>query len=247
MKVFKKCIHRSDRVRSRRDRVERSEQKRKKRWWGNQRACTAGNQYQRPDKIPAIRIEIPAQILAAINRCALKPATRGIAVGRRRPKTRPPNQISLLKFIQGVLENWLCSKSSIISSSSPSQSPFLQLFSVCTFAATSGPSNHPWMDSAGSTRLHHTSNPTDPPSTVALGPPYWQQQHHRHESYSSVSRLKPTLITLEDHTVGNHCEVLWAKGVEIDDHVLVSSGSVPNVGDFVVWNCSIETLDVSLV
>lgn len=80
----------------------------------------------------------------------------------------------------------------------------------------------------------------------SLVPPYWS--HRRYESYSSVKIAKPAPITLEDHTE-EPCEqsaAVWAKGVGIDDYVLVS-GTVPSVGNFVVWNCKVETLDVSLI
>lgn len=76
----------------------------------------------------------------------------------------------------------------------------------------------------------------------SLVPPYWS--HRRYESYSSVKIAKPAPITLEDHTE-EPCEqsaAVWAKGVGIDDYVLVS-GTVPSVGNFVVWNCKVETLD----
>lgn len=81
-------------------------------------------------------------------------------------------------------------------------------------------------------------------SSNPLVPPYWS--HRRYESYCSIGNTKPPPITLEDHTkepsfVSNSA---WAKGVTVDDYVLVS-GSVPNVGNFVVWNCRIDTLDVS--
>lgn len=79
-------------------------------------------------------------------------------------------------------------------------------------------------------------------SSPSLVPPYWS--HRRYESYSSVKNTKPPPITLEDHTEES-CEqsdCVWATGVSIDDHVLVS-GTVPTVGSFVVWNCKIETVD----
>ena len=86
---------------------------------------------------------------------------------------------------------------------------------------------------------------SSPPSS-SLIPPYWS--HQRYESYSSVQDAKPPPITLEDHTEepSEHSGAVWAEGVTIDDYVLVS-GTVPNVGNFVVWNCKIETLDVSLI
>ena len=76
-----------------------------------------------------------------------------------------------------------------------------------------------------------------------LIPPYWT--HRRYESYRSVDIIKPPPITLEDHTAEQFTEIApaWAKGITIDDYVLVS-GSVPNVGKFVVWNCRIDTLNV---
>lgn len=79
----------------------------------------------------------------------------------------------------------------------------------------------------------------------SLIPPYWS--HRRDESYASVENTKPPPITLEDHTEG-HSEQsgsCWARGVTIDGYVIVT-GTVPNVGNFVVWNCKIDTLDVSL-
>ena len=78
----------------------------------------------------------------------------------------------------------------------------------------------------------------------SLIPPYWS--HRRNESYASVENTKPPPITLEDHTEG-HSEQsgsCWARGVTIDGYVVVT-GTVPNVGNFVVWNCKIDTLDVS--
>ena len=82
---------------------------------------------------------------------------------------------------------------------------------------------------------------SDPASLV---PPYWS--HRRYESYCSVKNTKPAPITLEDHTGEQSPESIWAwaKGVSINDYVLVT-GSVPNLGKFVVWSCRIETLDVS--
>lgn len=76
----------------------------------------------------------------------------------------------------------------------------------------------------------------------SLVPPYWS--HRRYESYCSIGNTKPPPITLEDHTEDEFSisSPLWANGVTIDDHVLVT-GSVPNIGKFIVWNCKIDTLD----
>ena len=83
-----------------------------------------------------------------------------------------------------------------------------------------------------------------PDSSPSIVPPYWS--HQRYESYSSVKVTKPPPIILEDHTEepSEQSGAVWAKGVTLDDYVLVS-GTVPSVGNFVVWNCRIETLDVS--
>jgi hypothetical protein len=80
-------------------------------------------------------------------------------------------------------------------------------------------------------------------------PPYWQH-HDRHASRMSsysTDNGRPTPISLEDHTDdgSEQCKALWAKGVTIDDYVVVS-GTAPGLGAYVVWNCTVETLDVSL-
>lgn len=76
-------------------------------------------------------------------------------------------------------------------------------------------------------------------------PPYWQQ-HRRHESCASVNTLQPCGIVLEDRTelATEFAAPLWAKGVQVDSYVLVS-GKLPSIGDYVVWNCKIATIDVS--
>ena len=83
-----------------------------------------------------------------------------------------------------------------------------------------------------------------PVNAEPLIPPYWQ--HRRDESYSSIGIVRRPQITLEDHTEepSEQSKSLWAKGVTIDDYVTVS-GNVVGVGDYVVWNCKVETLDVS--
>lgn len=90
------------------------------------------------------------------------------------------------------------------------------------------------------------SNAAAEGSRTSLIPPYWS--HRRYESYASIETTKPAPITLEDHTEGllEHTGVCWAKGVSIDSYVIID-GTVPNVGRFVVWNCRIDTLDVSLL
>lgn len=79
---------------------------------------------------------------------------------------------------------------------------------------------------------------------LAVVPPYWQ--HRRYESYASANIVRPPAIILEDHTddLETNCQTpLWAKEVSLQDYVVVS-GNIPSVGDYVVWTCTIKTLDV---
>jgi hypothetical protein len=66
-------------------------------------------------------------------------------------------------------------------------------------------------------------------------------------SRASLSSLAQSrIIRLEDHTADPDSETsrgLWARSVAIDDHVVVHGKS--GVGSYVVWNCVIQTLDVS--
>lgn len=89
--------------------------------------------------------------------------------------------------------------------------------------------------------------PPQPQCQPPLIPPHWS--HKRHESYLSLDDGRPPHlpITLEDNT-GDQSErssSCWARAVSIDDYVLIS-GSIPSVGTFVVFNCKVDTLDVSL-
>ena len=79
-----------------------------------------------------------------------------------------------------------------------------------------------------------------------VSPPYWQ--HSRAVSRSSVFSIgKPQPIRLEDNTeeLEGTRSPLWAKIVSIDDHTIVT-GNVKGVGDYVVWICKVQTLDVRL-
>lgn len=87
------------------------------------------------------------------------------------------------------------------------------------------------------------------PERNSFVPPYWQQ-HQRttsHLSSYSADNGHPPPIALEDHTEAgsDQLNVLWCKGVTIDDYVVVS-GTAKGLGAYVVWNCTVETLDVSL-
>ena len=86
------------------------------------------------------------------------------------------------------------------------------------------------------------------PERNSVVPPYWRKHERNASRLSSYSSDNghPTPIGLEDHTDedSEHCKVLWAKGVTIDDYVVVS-GTAPGLGAYVVWNCTVETLQVS--
>ncbi|KAJ5355245.1 uncharacterized protein N7496_012457 [Penicillium cataractarum] len=94
----------------------------------------------------------------------------------------------------------------------------------------------PHLDSAAS------SSKSRPVSSVI--PPFWQR-HERSVSRASLSSLAQSrIIRLEDHTADPDSETsrgLWARSVAIDDHVVVHGKS--GVGSYVVWNCTIQTLD----
>lgn len=83
-----------------------------------------------------------------------------------------------------------------------------------------------------------------------LSPPYWQLRLRSHSSLSSTvakqKRLSGT-IRLEDHTEESSetYNSVWAKAVTIDDFTVVGAGVGPALGSYVVWNCTIETLNVS--
>ena len=85
---------------------------------------------------------------------------------------------------------------------------------------------------------------TSESESSALVPPYWQPP--RHDSRASVQSQRSIPIQLLDHTSESHehNKAVWAKGATINDYILIS-GTIVGVGDYVVWNCKIDTLDVS--
>lgn len=89
------------------------------------------------------------------------------------------------------------------------------------------------------------------PSPDPLVPPYWQ--HRRYESYASISTSRRAPIVLEDRTTGandgdgaQQCATgaLWAKAVSLDGYVVVKGNLPAAGGEYIVWNCTIETLAV---
>ncbi|KAJ5626154.1 hypothetical protein N7510_002463 [Penicillium lagena] len=87
-----------------------------------------------------------------------------------------------------------------------------------------------------------SSTKSRPPSGVV--PPYWRRHERNVSRASQTSLARSTLITLEDHTADPDSETtrgLWARSVSIDDHVVVQG--MTGIGSYVVWNCTIQTLD----
>lgn len=89
-------------------------------------------------------------------------------------------------------------------------------------------------------------SPSTPESPQVISPPYWAQSHTRSVSNISIESIVPGTITLQDNTEGHddNNRACWAKGVHIDDYVVVN-GSRTGIGAFVVWNVTVETLSVS--
>ncbi|KAH7123811.1 PX domain-containing protein [Dendryphion nanum] len=86
--------------------------------------------------------------------------------------------------------------------------------------------------------------PTPPPERNSIVPPYWQRHERSVSSLSVDNATRPAPILLEDHTDAGseQCKALWAKHVTIDDYVIVS-GTGPGLGSYVVFHCTVETLD----
>ncbi|CAG8927151.1 unnamed protein product [Penicillium salamii] len=103
----------------------------------------------------------------------------------------------------------------------------------------SNPESTPALDTETDTQS--TTSTTSRPLSGVI-PPYWRR-HDRNVSHASQSSLRG--ITLEDHTADPDSETtrgLWARSVAIEDHVVVRG--MTGVGSYVVWNCTIQTLDV---
>lgn len=90
------------------------------------------------------------------------------------------------------------------------------------------------------------NNNESPLTSPITSPPYWVQSHQRSVSNISVESIADGAITLQDNTDGDgdsKNKACWAKSVEITDFVTVN-GSRTNIGAFVVWNITVDTLRV---
>jgi hypothetical protein len=93
-----------------------------------------------------------------------------------------------------------------------------------------------------------------------ISPPYWQGENASPVLQSggrgnaprlraeSDSSLRSPQIQLEDHSNedSEQYRACWAKSARIDDWVIVGSSSgITSIGSYVVFNCLIETSNVS--
>jgi hypothetical protein len=79
------------------------------------------------------------------------------------------------------------------------------------------------------------------PGPTALSPPYWKPS--REPSLDEPSSNRPPPISLEDNTLSREPSLQpWAKSININDYVIIR-GTIGGVGDYVVFNCTVQTLD----
>ena len=93
-----------------------------------------------------------------------------------------------------------------------------------------------------------TATVTVRPERNSIVPPFWQRRERSDSRLSCNSAdAHGSPIRLEDHTDENseQCKALWARSVTIDDYVVVGSGTTPALGAYVVWNITVDTLNVS--
>lgn len=80
-----------------------------------------------------------------------------------------------------------------------------------------------------------------------LVPPYWLR-HQRGDSLLSTrsNRSSNPFIRLVDNTddASESSKGLWAKSAQIGEHVVIR-GTAPGIGDYIVWTCTIDLLNVS--
>lgn len=88
-----------------------------------------------------------------------------------------------------------------------------------------------------------TSSPSTPTKTRRPSLPFIRNRN-RTASGSSLTFLAPAPITLVDHTIdpSERSSAAFARNVFIGDYTIVS-GSPLRAGAYVVWNCTVETLE----
>jgi len=90
---------------------------------------------------------------------------------------------------------------------------------------------------------HNEGQDELPAAQRHISPPYWQHRYSASDA-SQTSLDRPQPITLRDRSdsVSSSNGVLWAKGITIDDYVLVR-GNMTRIGAYIVWTCKVQTLD----
>ncbi|UKZ65476.1 uncharacterized protein TrAtP1_006675 [Trichoderma atroviride] len=85
-------------------------------------------------------------------------------------------------------------------------------------------------------------------SSITSPPPYWPHASHQRNisNLSTESFLPAEAIRLRDNDTNDddRNSACWAKSVEITDFIFVN-GSNTNIGAFIVWNISVETMNGS--
>lgn len=180
-----------------------------------------------------------------------------------------PKQIIISHNPQGYHHSSACLKGTQRQSLSSSSTPLQNIeFSLSHIIPSYRIYKYQWMESRPaqghsngtfhgiSTAINKSSKPDQPPTTPVspstaesspvTSPPYWVQSHARTVSNISVESIAPGAIRLQDNTDGldDRNEACWAKGVHIDDYVVIN-GSRTGIGAFVVWNVTVDTLSVS--
>ncbi|KAL7924107.1 Phox homologous domain-containing protein [Trichoderma austrokoningii] len=87
-------------------------------------------------------------------------------------------------------------------------------------------------------------------SSVTSPPPYWPHAslHQRNISNLSTESFLPAeAIRLRDNDTNDddRNSACWAKSVEITDYIFINGSNNTNIGAFIVWNISVETMNGS--
>lgn len=86
-----------------------------------------------------------------------------------------------------------------------------------------------------------------PDARPAVSPPYWRTHVRNNSVWSNGTAEchRPAIVLQDNEEVGSESsKALWARHVTVADYVIVS-GNAPSLGSYVVWNCVVDTLDVS--
>ncbi|EPS40791.1 hypothetical protein H072_5331 [Dactylellina haptotyla CBS 200.50] len=89
-----------------------------------------------------------------------------------------------------------------------------------------------------------SSNPTTPTNGSRRASLPFQRHRNRTASGASLTFLQPAPIKLIDHTIepSERSSAAFARSVIVGDYTIIS-GSPLRAGAYVVWNCTVETLE----